>query len=215
MIYIPEVFLSLGFLIILIISVFVKRNQNIVLGYLSLLLIFLTQFFVLKDIFLFEEIFNNFFVIDSFGSFLKSVILICAGFVIYFYLIVKNDSSLNRPEFSMIILISIIGMMLMVSSNDLLSLFVSIELQSLAFYVLAASRKNSTFSVDSGLKYFILGAFSSSLFLFGSSLLYGLSGTVNLEDFKDLFFWIFPGVFASLINLEEYYMNQDKEILLC
>ena len=73
MIYIPEVFLSLGFLIILIISVFVKRNQNIVLGYLSLLLIFLTQFFVLKDIFLFEEIFNNFFVIDSFGSFLKSV----------------------------------------------------------------------------------------------------------------------------------------------
>ena len=135
MIYIPEVFLSLGFLIILIISVFVKRNQNIVLGYLSLLLIFLTQFFVLKDIFLFEEIFNNFFVIDSFGSFLKSVILICAGFVIYFYLIVKNDSSLNRPEFSMIILISIIGMMLMVSSNDLLSLFVSIELQSLALYI--------------------------------------------------------------------------------
>ena len=129
MIYIPEVFMSIGFLIILIISVFVKKNQNIVLGYLSLLLIFLTQFFVLKDIFLFEEIFNNFFVIDSFGSFLKSVILICAGFVIYFYLIVKNDSSLNRPEFSMIILISIIGMMLMVSSNDLLSLFVSIELQ--------------------------------------------------------------------------------------
>ena len=103
-----------------------------IVGYLSLLLIFLTQFFVLKDIFLFEEIFNNFFVIDSFGSFLKSIILICAGFVIYFYLIVKNEISLQRPEFSMVILISVIGMMLMVSSNDLLSLFVSIELQSLA-----------------------------------------------------------------------------------
>ena len=150
MIYIPEVFMSIGFLIILMISVFVKKNQNFVLGYLSLLLIFLTQFFVLKDIFLFEEIFNNFFVIDSFGSFLKSVILICAGFVIYFYLIVKNDSSLNRPEFSMIILISIIGMMLMVSSNDLLSLFVSIELQSLALYILVSFSKEDFNSSEAG-----------------------------------------------------------------
>ena len=182
MIYIPEVFLSLGFLIILIISVFVKRNQNIVLGYLSLLLIFLTQFFVLKDIFLFEEIFNNFFVIDSFGSFLKSVILICAGFVIYFYLIVKNDSSLNRPEFSMIILISIIGMMLMVSSNDLLSLFVSIELQSLALYILVSFSKEDFNSSEAGVKYFVIGSLSTCIFLFGSSLIYGLVGSTNFSE---------------------------------
>lgn len=182
MIYIPEVFLSLGFLIILIISVFVKRNQNIVLGYLSLLLIFLTQFFVLKDIFLFEEIFNNFFVIDSFGSFLKSVILICAGFVIYFYLIVKNDSSLNRPEFCMIILISIIGMMLMVSSNDLLSLFVSIELQSLALYILVSFSKEDFNSSEAGVKYFVIGSLSTCIFLFGSSLIYGLVGSTNFSE---------------------------------
>ena len=182
MIYIPEVFMSLGFLIILIISVFVKRNQNIVLGYLSLLLILLTQFFVLKDIFLFEEIFNNFFVIDSFGSFLKSVILICAGFVIYFYLIVKNDSSLNRPEFSMIILISIIGMMLMVSSNDLLSLFVSIELQSLALYILVSFSKEDFNSSEAGVKYFVIGSLSTCIFLFGSSLIYGLVGSTNFSE---------------------------------
>ena len=182
MIYIPEVFLSLGFLIILMISVFVKKNQNIVLGYLSLLLIFLTQFFVLKDIFLFEEIFNNFFVIDSFGSFLKSVILICAGFVIYFYLIVKNDSSLNHPEFSMIILISIIGMMLMVSSNDLLSLFVSIELQSLALYILVSFSKEDFNSSEAGVKYFVIGSLSTCIFLFGSSLIYGLVGSTNFSE---------------------------------
>ena len=182
MIYIPEVFMSMGFLIILIISVFVKKNQNIVLGYLSLLLIFLTQFFVLKDIFLFEEIFNNFFVIDSFGSFLKSVILICAGFVIYFYLIVKNDSSLNRPEFSMIILISIIGMMLMVSSNDLLSLFVSIELQSLALYILVSFSKEDFNSSEAGVKYFVIGSLSTCIFLFGSSLIYGLVGSTNFSE---------------------------------
>ena len=182
MIYIPEVFMSIGFLIILMISVFVKKNQNIVLGYLSLLLIFLTQFFVLKDIFLFEEIFNNFFVIDSFGSFLKSVILICAGFVIYFYLIVKNDSSLNRPEFSMIILISIIGMMLMVSSNDLLSLFVSIELQSLALYILVSFSKEDFNSSEAGVKYFVIGSLSTCIFLFGSSLIYGLVGSTNFSE---------------------------------
>ena len=182
MIYIPEVFMSIGFLIILMISVFVKKNQNFVLGYLSLLLIFLTQFFVLKDIFLFEEIFNNFFVIDSFGSFLKSVILICAGFVIYFYLIVKNDSSLNRPEFSMIILISIIGMMLMVSSNDLLSLFVSIELQSLALYILVSFSKEDFNSSEAGVKYFVIGSLSTCIFLFGSSLIYGLVGSTNFSE---------------------------------
>ena len=125
MIFIPEIFMSLGFLVILIISVFLKKNSHIIVGYLSLILIFLTQFFVVKDIFLFEEIFNSFFVIDSFGSFLKSIILISAGLVIYFYLIVKNEISLQRPEFLLITLIAIIGMMLMVSSNDFLSLFVS------------------------------------------------------------------------------------------
>ena len=182
MIYIPEVFMSIGFLIILIISVFVKKNQNIVLGYLSLLLIFLTQFFVLKDIFLFEEIFNNFFVIDSFSSFLKSVILICAGFVIYFYLIVKNDPSLNRPEFSMVILISIIGMMLMVSSNDLLSLFVSIELQSLALYILVSFSKEDFNSSEAGVKYFVIGSLSTCIFLFGASLIYGIVGSTNFSE---------------------------------
>ena len=165
MLYIPEIFMSIGFLLILVISVFIKKNQYVIVGYLSLLLIFLTQFFVLKDIFLFEEIFNNFFVIDSFGSFLKSIILICAGFVIYFYLIVKNEISLQRPEFSMVILISIIGMMLMVSSNDLLSLFVSIELQSLALYILVSFSKEDFNSSEAGVKYFVIGSLSTCIFL--------------------------------------------------
>ena len=182
MIYIPEIFMSLGFLIILVISVFLKKNQFTVIGYLSLLLIFITQFFILKDIFLFEEIFNNFFVIDSFGSFLKSIILICAGFIIYFYLVVKNEVSLERPEFSMVILISIIGMMLMVSSNDLLSLFVSIELQSLALYILVSFSKEDFNSSEAGVKYFVIGSLSTCIFLFGSSLIYGLVGSTNFSE---------------------------------
>ncbi len=182
MIFIPEIFMSLGFLVILTISVFLKKNSHIIVGYLSLILIFLTQFFVLKDIFLFEEIFNSFFVIDSFGSFLKSIILISAGLVIYFYLIVKNEISLQRPEFLLITLIAIIGMMLMVSSNDLLSLFVSLELQSLALYILVSFSKDDFNSSEAGVKYFVIGSLSTCIFLFGSSLIYGIIGSTNFSE---------------------------------
>ena len=182
MIFIPEIFMSLGFLLILIISVFLKKNSHIIVGYLSLILIFLTQFFVLKDIFLFEEIFNSFFVIDSFGSFLKSIILISAGLVIYFYLIVKNEISIQRPEFLLITLIAIIGMMLMVSSNDLLSLFVSLELQSLALYILVSFSKDDFNSSEAGVKYFVIGSLSTCIFLFGSSLIYGIIGSTNFSE---------------------------------
>ena len=182
MIFIPEIFMSLGFLVILIISVFLKKNSHIIVGYLSLILIFLTQFFVLKDIFLFEEIFNSFFVIDSFGSFLKSIILISAGLVIYFYLIVRNEISLQRPEFLLITLIAIIGMMLMVSSNDLLSLFVSLELQSLALYILVSFSKDDFNSSEAGVKYFVIGSLSTCIFLFGSSLIYGIIGSTNFSE---------------------------------
>ena len=182
MIFIPEIFMSLGFLVILVISVFLKKNSHIIVGYLSLILIFLTQFFVLKDIFLFEEIFNSFFVIDSFGSFLKSIILISAGLVIYFYLIVKNEISLQRPEFLLVTLIAIIGMMLMVSSNDLLSLFVSLELQSLALYILVSFSKDEFNSSEAGVKYFVIGSLSTCIFLFGSSLIYGIIGSTNFSE---------------------------------
>ncbi len=182
MIFIPEIFMSLGFLLILVISVFLKKNSHIVVGYFSLMLIFVTQFFVLKDIFLFEEIFNSFFVIDSFGSFLKSIILISAGLVIYFYLIVKNEISLQRPEFLLVTLIAIIGMMLMVSSNDLLSLFVSIELQSLALYILVSFSKDDFNSSEAGVKYFVIGSLSTCIFLFGSSLIYGIIGSTNFSE---------------------------------
>ena len=136
----------------------------------------------LRIFFFFEEIFKSFFVIDSFGSFLKSIILICAGFVVYFYLIVKNENSLQRPEFSMVILISTIGMMLMVSSNDLLSLFVSLELQSLALYILVSFSKEDFNSSEAGVKYFVIGSLSTCIFLFGASLIYGLVGSTNFSE---------------------------------
>jgi NADH-quinone oxidoreductase subunit N len=95
---------------------------------------------------------------------------------------------INFFEYSILILFALLGIFFICSSNDLITAYLSIELQSLSFYIMAAMKKDSAFSVDAGLKYFILGAFSSSLFLFGSSILYGVSGTTNFEDLKNLSF---------------------------
>jgi NADH:ubiquinone oxidoreductase subunit 2 (subunit N) len=104
-----------------------------------------------------------------------------------------------------------LGIFLLCSSNDLIVAYLSIELQSLAFYILAAFRKNSTYSIEAGLKYFVLGAFSSGLFLFGSSLIYGISGSVNFADFKDLFFWSIPG--STAVTLQSLFLLDKLDLL--
>jgi len=124
------------------------------------------------------------------------------------FLFVNNPTVCFRPEAEqfriyLAFLFAILGIFLLCSSNDLITAYLAIELQSLAFYVLAAFKKNSTFSADAGLMYFILGAFSSSLFLFGSSIIYGVTGTTNFEDFKDLFFGISPGHTSLVSGLNE------------
>ena len=101
----PEIFLAISAIIILFLTPFLKNESYLKVGYLSLLVVFFAQFLILKDIFYSQVIFNGFFIVDSFGSFLKSLILIGAGLIIYFYLTVKNSKSLRRPEFSIILLI--------------------------------------------------------------------------------------------------------------
>lgn len=110
---------------------------------------------------------------------------------IFCFLMIKryvNSQRINYFEYSILILFALLGIFFICSSNDLITAYLAIELQSLSFYIMAAMKKDSTFSVDAGLKYFILGAFSSSLLLFGASILYGISGTTHLDDLKDLFF---------------------------
>ena len=84
-------------------------------------------------------------------------------------------------------LFSTFSMLFIVSSYDLISMYLAIELQSLCFYVIAASRRDNEFSVEAGLKYFILGALSSGLLLFGESLVYGFTGITNFEEFSKFF----------------------------
>ena len=182
MFVIPEIFLAICAIIILFITPFLKKNSYLTISYLSLFVIFLSQFLILKDIFYSEVIFNGFFVVDSFGSFLKSLILIGAGLIFYFYLTVNNPKSLKRPEFAIILLISIVGMLLMISSNDLLSLFMSMELQSLSLYILVSFSRDDFTSSEAGVKYFIIGSLSTCIFLFGTSLVYGLVGSTSFNE---------------------------------
>ena len=88
---------------------------------------------------------------------------------------------LSRPEFPVLILLSCVGMSLMVSANDLISLYMGIELQSLSLYIMAAFNRDSARSTEAGLKYFVLGALSSGLLLYGGSLIYGFTGSTNFQ----------------------------------
>ena len=158
MIIIPEIFLAICAVLVLFISPFLKKDGYIKIGYITLIVIFLSQFFILKDIFYSQLIFDGFFIVDSFGSFLKSLILIGAGLIIFFYLTVQNPQSLRRPEFPIIFLLSVVGMLLMISSNNLLSLFMSMELQSLSLYILVSFSREDFISSEAGVKYFIIGS---------------------------------------------------------
>ena len=103
---------------------------------------------------------------------------------------------------------SILGLLLLCSANDLLTVYLGMELQSLSFYLLAAFRKKSSYSVDAGLKYFILGSFSSSLFLFGSSFIYVAYGSINFDDIKLLS--DFFSVDSSCMYDEKTYLSEEE-----
>lgn len=204
----PELFLGFSLIFLLFHSSLLASNSKknfplinnslINLIILTLLLLF---FLISNSSFILESsFFNNTIVFDNLSLNTKKIIVLLS---IVCFVIVKQyikDQKINSFEYGILILFSIFGLILLSSSNDLITSFLCIEVQSLSFYLLAAYKRNSIFSTESGLKYFILGAFSSSMFLFGSSLIYGCSGTLNFEDLKDLYFSL-P---SNLKLLEEY-----------
>lgn len=123
--------------------------------------------------------FNGGFVADGFARFMKALTLIGAGAAIVLAGdFMRRDGSM-RFEFPVLVVLATIGMMMMISASDLIGLYVGLELQSLALYVVAAFDRDNTRSTEAGLKYFVLGALSSGMLLYGSSLVYGFTGTVT------------------------------------
>ena len=124
-----------------------------------------------------QEAFGGMFIDDSFSRFAKVVILVSAAAVLIVSIDYMAKRDLLRFEYPILVALAAVGMMVMVSAGDLMSLYMGLELQSLALYVVASLRRDSAKSTEAGLKYFVLGALSSGLLLYGASLTYGFAGT--------------------------------------
>ena len=135
----------------------------------------------------------NTLVLDSFGYYCKLVLLVSTASTLLMSLqyFQTNHTYSACFECIVLILLSTCSMLLMISAYDLIAIYLAIELQSLCFYVIAASKRTSEFSTEAGLKYFVLGAFSSGILLFGCSLIYGFTGMTNLEQLAKL---VYSGV---------------------
>ncbi|MDX2027260.1 MAG: NADH-quinone oxidoreductase subunit NuoN [Alphaproteobacteria bacterium] len=132
------------------------------------------------------HVFDRMLVQDGFARFVKLILLIASGLSLVMSWSYLREEKLARPEYPVLVLFATLGMMLMVSANDFLALYVGLELQSLALYVLAAFRRDDTKSSEAGLKYFVLGALSSGLILYGISLIYGYAGTTQFAALAPL-----------------------------
>lgn len=209
----PEIFFGMSILALIVHGVLLSCNKiypliQTSLIYLSIFVLFLVFILLNNTTLLFQvSFFNNTIILDYLAFYAKQFILIAS--IICLLSIIKyiEHLKINNIEYIILILFAIFGLILLCCANDLLTSYLSIELQSLSFYLLTAFNRNSIFSTESGLKYFILGALSSSLFLFGSSLVYGVIGTTNFEDYKDLFFYSYHEIsflqknnFSNLLN---------------
>ena len=176
----PEIFLSLSIFSILMIGVFIKKSFNIVFNLTSLILI-VTISIILTNPSNEEKIFLESFIRDDFSNYFKILILLSSLFVLNSSKKFIIDCKLDKFEYPIIILLSILGMFFMVSANDLILFYLGLELQSLSLYILASIDRDNLRSTESGIKYFVLSALSSGLLLYGCSLLYGFTGTTNFE----------------------------------
>ena len=212
----PEIFLSISIIYLLIFGSIISTHktfpliQNLILN-LSILTLIFSLFLVLNDKLWVKEIlsFNNT-IINDYLSFISKITILI--FSIICMICIQNyikDQKINQFEYIIVILFSILGLMILCSANDLLTSYLAIELQSLSFYVMSAFKKNSSFSVDAGLKYFILGSFSSAILLLGFSLLYGVTGSLNFEDYRDMNFQssFHPNYYLNDLNSNFQFSN--------
>src|SRR5580693_714991 len=130
--------------------------------------------------------FYGMFVTDAFALFMKALVLIGSAVTILMGMRYNEDQGIARFEFPVLVLLATTGMMVMISANDLITLYVGLELQNLALYVVASFNRDSVRSSEAGLKYFVLGALSSGMLLYGASLVYGFTGTTAFEDLTKL-----------------------------
>ena len=195
---IPELFISLSVMALLVLGVF-KNNSSKIIFYFSCLIILVSlainlNINITQTIFLF----NNSYLVDQLSLFIKSIILISAFFVMFCSYNYVRLNNILKIEYPILILCSLLGMMVMISSNDLIVFYIGLELQSLALYVLASFNRDNILSSESGLKYFVLSALSSGLLLYGCSLIYGFSNSTNFNEISQNFNFEYGVIFGMV-----------------
>ncbi len=186
----PEIFISISIMFLLVFGVFKKNSSSTVY-----LLAIITLIIALGLIINFPQdqeinLFNNSYKIDQLSIFMKVITIVAGIFVLVSSYNYTKLEKISNIEYSILILCSILGMLVMIGSYDLMVFYIGLELQSLSLYVLAAFNRNKKQSSEAGLKYFILSALSSGLLLYGCSLIYGFSGSTN-------FYIISENIFSS------------------
>ena len=190
----PEILLALGGLALLMYGVFqnadvaesearaARRTSRAAIA--TLLVVMIVVIALGKDRAL---TFGGMFVIDAFTRFAKVLVLIGASVALMMSgdFLVRHGA--GRFEYSVLIVFAVAGMMMMLSANDLMSLYIGLEMQSLPLYVLATFQRDDSRATEAGLKYFVLGALASGMLLYGSSLVYGFAGSTNFEALAELF----------------------------
>lgn len=177
----PEMLMAVGTVVVLLVAVFFKKDRSGLVAGVSLILLL-----AVLAVLLFAPadgvVFNGGFIADGFARYMKALVIAGSGITLLMSLSTAKENALNKFEYSVLVLLATLGMMVMVSANDLMSLYVGLELQSLSLYVVAAMKRDDARASEAGIKYFVLGALSSGMLLYGASLVYGFTGTTQLDQ---------------------------------
>jgi NADH-quinone oxidoreductase subunit N len=183
----PELFLAIAAMAMLMLGVFRKDSNAGPIMWLGAAVLFAA----LVLLWLAPQgqgfAFNGLFISDAFARFMKSLVLIGAIGAIVLSLRYVEEQGMNRFEFPVLLVLASLGMLMMISAANLMSLYIGLELQSLSLYVIAAFRRESVRSTEAGMKYFILGAISSGMLLYGCSLVYGFAGSTDFAVLAKVF----------------------------
>jgi NADH-quinone oxidoreductase subunit N len=177
----PELLLAVGALVLLMVGVFVgERATPVVTGMAAAVIVVAGIVLWLDPVY--GTTFNGAFVVDEFARYMKILALIGSALAIAMSVAFARAARFERFEYPILIVIATLGMMMIISAGDLIALYLGLELMSLSLYVVAAINRDSERSTEAGLKYFVLGALSSGMLLYGMSLVYGFTGKTVFVD---------------------------------
>ena len=176
----PELFIFLSIMFLLMTGVFVKKSFKLV-NYMSIIVLVFSILLVTNQPNDVIKVFNNSYIIDKFSIFMKILTLLFCVFVILSSKEYIKINKINKIEYPILILAAVLGMILMISSYDLIVFYLALELQSISLYILAAFKRDEEKSTEAGLKYFILSSLATGMLLYGCSLIYGFTGSTNFE----------------------------------